>query len=251
MKPRTLKDYLGVVESIHQLWVDRDDYDFAPWYRGQTDHRWALQPGLYRKELGDTDENSFRDEFQLRAHPFLGDATYRPQSEWDWYFLMQHHGLPTRLLDWTESPLIALYFAISNASKASPGVWMLNPWKLNDFVAGLGDAIVSPSNASVMPYLRPPWNREPIPVPPAAIQPPFNSRRIAAQRGAFTIHGSDRQGIEEYVVFHPYLSLIEIPQSAIEEIRAQLARAGITESMIFPELAGLCREIKDKWKGVP
>lgn len=249
-KPTAVSEFIAVVEEIHANWTGRGDYDYAPWFRGHGDARWPLLPGLFRPEFEKTDENSYRHEFQLRAYPFLQDATYRPESDWDWYFLMQHHGLPTRLLDWTESALTALYFAVSSARTADAGVWMLNPWKLNDLVADIGEHLGITTTPRIKPYLYPPWDKTPIPETPAAIQPPFNSRRIAAQRGAFTIHGAARLPIETYTKLRGHLSLITIPRQKLPNFSNQLARAGVSESLLFPELTGLCREIREKWKGV-
>ena len=80
-------------------------------------------------------EYEIREEFTTRA-PALSDYT-KPSdasvlNNWESYFVMQHYGAPTRLLDWTEASLVALYFAVrSNAGNFNAAVWALDAWQLN------------------------------------------------------------------------------------------------------------------------
>jgi hypothetical protein len=201
---------------------------------------------LYR---GNLDENNYRDEFKLRAFPYLANTAREPNTEWEWYFLMQHHGLPTRLLDWTKSALVALYFSVRDATaENNAAVWVLDPWALNSKVARKGEHIFHPGERRIQNYLTEPFSRVALPRSPIALEAPLNSNRITAQKGAFTLHGNTRKALERYAILKPRLLKIEIARQKISLIREQLLVVGITETTVFPELTGLCRELLDYWK---
>jgi hypothetical protein len=119
--------------------VRRDRLKWAtscPWFRGEPGNtNTPLVPGVFRSRPGGGayDENHLLQQFRMKGPSFIPDPV--PQrGEIDlWLFLAQHHGLPTRLLDWTEGSLIALYFALleDRPRRKKPIVWMLNPTELN------------------------------------------------------------------------------------------------------------------------
>lgn len=253
----TIPGFLEVVEEYTNQWFVNEK-TWGPWFRGQGDASHKLRPGLYRfpprasrpiRRL----EDEIRQEFIVRA-PSLGAE--RPQNSWEWYFLMQHCGAPTRLLDWTESALIGLYFAVGGKSEETDAaVWILEPWKLNGYVIDLSEVIAPGATAGMVPkhgdrykpwlpdrYAEPLELQEELPV---ALYPTHFSRRISSQRSCFTIHGSDPDGFDHLPdELHPYLQKVVIPGRKARDIERDLSVAGIDELTIFPDLDGLGRWLK-------
>lgn len=103
------------------------------WFRGQSDYSWGLVPSVQRKDgMGKNYEQYISTNFMIHTMRLNSNAPQRYDRA-SWLTLMQHYGLPTRLLDWSESPLVALYFALSSNknAKTDAAVWVLNPMKLN------------------------------------------------------------------------------------------------------------------------
>lgn len=244
----SLWSYLEIVNTIYRRWCKLENgASVWVWFRGHSDSRYSLQPSGYRGGKK-CDEDSIRSDFRLKSFPYLQSSYYSPHSEWDFYFLMQHHGAPTRLLDWTEGALIALYFALLDATDDSPpAVWMLNPFRFNRTVSDYGEVIPNIEDRGMKHYLPEAFSSKPLPKGPVAFQPPWNSPRMVAQKSVFTIHGSSTKPLEDYINLCPYLVKIEIDGREREIILLeQLAYAGFTESNIYPDLPGLCRELK-RW----
>lgn len=248
-KPVTsLSGYVAAVEKTVDLLAPHRDFD--PWFRGQSDISWPLTPGLYRAENKKfLDEDDFRHDFRRRAWPYLPRSAHEPANDWEWYFLMQHHGLPTRLLDWSESALVALYFAVSGPHRPqNPVVWVLDPWALNRVVARKGDVVLDAEDTKARSYLRPPFSDKVLPPYPIALESPLKSARIAAQRGTFTLHGKNAKGIDRYPAIYRRITKIAIARSKVPLLREQLRVAGITETTVFPELPALCQELLEYWR---
>ena len=252
MSPRpihvdTLSEFLEVTASIRDSWIGKRLY-FDPWFRGHTDSGWLLTPSLVRLGLED-DEEEMRAEFMRRGAQLLGRERL-PSTEWEWYFLMQHFGAPTRLLDWTTSSLIALHFALNSqpAGRQKPtcdaAVWMLDPWWLNRQVIRRS-SVVLPEWDDARPYLPSVYEgrvrRRRLPL---AIDPPHIARRIAVQQSHFTVHGTASNGLEIVARRRAArLQSIVIGQKSIEKMRVDLYTAGITDTSVYPDLQGLGQEL--------
>lgn len=245
----SVSQFMSVVDDVWLRWTEAADHVADIWFRGQSDVDWPLRPSGLRPPYSEVNEHRYRHDFQLRAQPFLGEATRVPRDEWDWYFLMQHYGLPTRLLDWTESALVALYFAVESGSDADGCVWILEPRAVNASIAGIGGFIPIYSADLVGRFLPALWDERPDALQQgvAAIDPPLNSPRLAAQRGKFTVHGRGARALDLYPELEQALVLVHVPAAAKRRIARQLMSAGVSHGVLFPGLQGLSREIRDTY----
>jgi hypothetical protein len=249
--------FLSLVGEIRAAWDFKRDDVGGPWFRGHQRKHWRLLPSLAREQCFDRrTEDEIREQFAVRA-PALSRFETLPTNDWDLYFLMQHHGAPTRLLDWTESPAIALYFAVrDNPGYYDSSVWMLDPYELNRRVAKKAE-VISPSAIGanpidikrVKPWLPKRWSRKQVPSFPLAIFPTHIARRISSQKSCFTIHGRQEAGFEKFSTgARPCLTKIIIPGHAVADIRLDLQAYGIDDTTIFPDLEGLGRALATSYR---
>jgi hypothetical protein len=127
---RSVSDLLAEVDS------PRERARRVPvWFRGSTNCDHELLPSLARPPFRLEQERSLINIFKQNAVQFVDQ---RPQSQWEWLFLARHHAVPTRLLDWTESALVGLYFATHSIDRTTKNdrkdgaLWLLLPTKLNE-----------------------------------------------------------------------------------------------------------------------
>jgi hypothetical protein len=178
------------------------------------------------------------------------DAT-AADSVWDWLALGQHRGLPTRLLDWTYSPLVALHFATEAPAEFDRDgvVWCVNfveankrlPPRLRRIMAHEGSQTVTVDMLTVFKELRDfdRLARTPFLV---FLEPPAIDRRILNQLALFSLMNSPTAEIGAWLQRHPDLTRrVVIPAELKWEIRDKLDQANVNERILFPDLDGLSR----------
>ena len=221
----SIHDYADVV--LHRL-ADPFHTLRGTWiYRGQTDQSWPLVPQILRAEylrwrswhpeLKPSDqERELVRAFRTAAIAHTGGQSL---DIWNWLALAQHHGLATRLLDWSYNPQVALYFAVRSAQIGTDSaVWC---YKHAD-------------NGPVASTVQTPFDSDSI----VFFEPPHVSPRISVQSGCFTSHPID-------LAEQPWagaLAKIVVPHAARATIRRELFRFGIHEQSPFPDLDGLARQ---------
>lgn len=218
------------------------------WFRGHARFEWSLVPSLARKEKYLKAESALIKRFIQNGTPFI---TTHPREEYEWMFLMQHHRALTRLLDWSESPLVALYFAVQEKKhyKRDGVVWCLNPVELNkaaNLSFDFGTEIPAFGRDKVVDsYLPTHVNEGSSALSPIAIVGPRNTARMAAQLGVFTINHRIHTSIDA-IGTGSHVWRWRIPSASKKNILMELSHLGISALTLFPELdqvAELSKEI--------
>jgi hypothetical protein len=251
----TVTDFVHVVKRCVMAWGGKGPI----WYRGQSQANWPLVPKLLRVEK--PDERALRIDFRRLGMELLA-GRIPPANHWEWYFLAQHFGLPTRLLDWTENALFALYFAVRDSANrkgqtAAAVVWVLDPkwlnlWSINkghivlpgeEFLRWLPEDPRDYPNPDQYPEFKEKWESKPI-----AIAPPHVDRRLAVQRSQFVLFGMDSSALVA-AESEPNAKLvkIEIVGESTGTVLNDLHLLGFFEATLFPDLEGLSRELTLKY----
>ena len=190
-------------------------------YRGHADARWALKPSAGRLERYQPEQElrSF-EEFKRLAPEYLRDRAV--SSDWDWLAISQHHGLPTRLLDWSANPLVAAYFACAETPRTDAKIICVDAAAI-----GLYDpqelSSVDPFKIDEVRFFR-----------PSAV-----ASRITAQKGLFSIHPEPEKAWR----LVKNVDRFEIPKHLKAEFKRALFAIGIDGASLMADLDGVAETL--------
>lgn len=214
-------------------------------FRGHSNATYRLIPSLLRNQIASDAEHNLYHECFARANHLIA----RDSSSWERLAFFQHYGIPTRLLDWTESLAVALYFAVRSRPD-SPHLWIVNAFLLNKtnkvtktpriLMAGL-DAIPDYHDCFIKIDDRTEWPYR----FPVFMQIPWTKERLRAQSAFFTFHpgsGSLDDDCPKYV------RKVDIPLEAIPGVNQFLETAGITDHTVFPDFVGLANYLRNRYR---
>jgi hypothetical protein len=216
------------------------------WWRGQSRSDWDVGPQIYQKELYANEHNMtllFLNKAKIRH-----EQCPAPEDRAAWLFLMQHYGLPTRLLNWSESILVAAYFAVSEKKNMAQAgaLWGLEPTLLNEAQLDRKGLIVHEDEGVQEIFnaaFRNDNSHENGEGKTVAILTGQLDIRQVVQFSAFTIHGSSVP-INRMEGANKYLVKYEIPAGAKPGMLQALELLGIRRSFLFPDLEHLVADVQ-------
>jgi|SRR5690554_172805 len=214
-----IEDFYKFIEEYTQS-KSKTDYIF----RGVKSVKHKLIPGIGRYNMNQSEnkftkikEKELLKLFKQKTFPFVN----KEMNDWEYLALAQHHGLPTRLLDWSWNPLVALYFAVEEEWQETHSA--LYVWKKG--MKGL---------------LEQPKDKAPFCIDEVEIFIPQHcTNRIIAQSGIFTIHPNPTEEFTD-----ESMSKIIIHKEIRREVKKKLERIGIHRGTLFPDLDGITQYIK-------
>ena len=209
-------------------------------YRGLSDIKFQLIPkaGRFSKPRSKGEPINEKLMFELFQRSSVGLTHQDCDNKWELIAVAQHHGMATRLMDWTRSPLVAAYFAVQNPNERYK----------SDEQTGMSDRFVRIEPSSVI-YA---WRVQNIDLSKAPPNDPFDLQsdvvryvprhvtpRIKAQSGLFSVHKDPRIELND-----PTLIQLEIPFIFRGPIKKSLYRLGVHEATIYPDIDGTARHIE-------
>jgi len=273
----SLSEYQDNVFNIFNQWKAENGEEKTPflWFRGQYTNKTLLPSVLRETKSPNTGKVCHYNEFKIlisfsSLYKNYTSERFKEKSS-EFFSFMQHYGIPTRLLDWTENAAFALYFAVSHGAHDADTerlVWIMNPGAINQLTTDkvsyapfVSDVPFVQGRMKMVGYIKDEklikefWQREPdfkklnddyLKFPIAFYPASSGNIRIAIQKGCFTIHGTARRPIQSFFEdpkIQKYLIKVKISKESVALIRKQLKIMGVTPRSVYPDILGLATEL--------
>ena len=271
----TVAEYIDAVkESYKLLYPDAKIFDNKSnenglFFRGHEEDNYRLLPSVLRDAPGKKPVSKAEKTLLLNFRDFM------PHNNLSYDFInqrieilamMQHYAIPTRLMDWTFSPLIALYFAVKGNKDKEGAVWIFNPWNFvgdtpclkpdNKFPDKhsahiFARALISDREGNLENLLEITNTRFGTNLEKSDLSLPFpfvssfNNARILHQRGCFTIHGTDTRDFDIQLDSKRDQYLIKLKILNKDKIYSELRMLFINEYSVFPDYEGMAKLMKE------
>ena len=240
-KISTMDELLNFVSSLN-------DKHGRLWYRGEEDANLSLIPSIQRTKKRIEVERYITNDFYIRAKQIMNHPPEKHNYA-GWVAIMQHYGLPTRMLDWSQSPLIASFFA-TETYKENPnkdaGVWVLIPDRLNE-MEGFGKCVypidADTTQEMLLPAFKHNHHNHELDDRILACSSTENNLRMYSQQANFTVHNS-LQRLED-ICDEETLYKIIIPSERRKYFLDSIRAFGISEMSIYPDLDHISKDLRN------
>ncbi len=219
----------------------------TPWYLGQPDFKGDLVPGFYKAGIKPEHEREVLRDWRQMSAEFAATSGLD-----DCRLLVNAHmaGVPSRIIEWSANPLVALFMAVESLSGEDGRVWVLNPWIMNEHTAEL--LFVPPVDSTY--FKKYAVKADALDAPalpeaaaPMAFRPTRSSRAYNAQNIYWTVHGKDATPLDKLIFFMKradlFLTAIQIEAAGKKVIMKELHDIGITRANLFPGAGNLAKTL--------
>ncbi len=237
----TIDEFLKFVDVLYEK------HNRKLWYRGEEIAELSLIPSIQRSQKRLDVERYITNDFYIRAKQIMNNPPEKHNYA-AWVSIMQHYGLPTRMLDWSKSPLVAAFFATETYKKCGDRdacVWVLIPDRFNETM-GFGRCVypidADTTQEMLLPAFKHNHHNHELDDRILACSSTDNNLRMYMQQSNFTVHNSLRR--LEDLCDEDTLYKIIIPAERKHYFIHSLRVFGITESSIYPDLDHISADLR-------